>query len=121
MPRFDGTANSATFSPDGTSAAFLRRKDPNNVYDRAYIFVIDNIDNLDHFTEVVTSTNDEVWPESLAFSINTRELYITAESGGAKKLFKIQMTSPTNGFTVAVPTPITTNGVVSSFHVLSSI
>ena len=119
VPGFDGTANSATFSPDGKSAAFLQRKDPKNVYDRAYIFIIHNIDILDHFTEVVTSTSDEVWPESLAFSINSRELYMTAESRGANILFKIQMISPLTGSTVAVPTPITTNGVVSSFHVLS--
>ena len=122
VPGFDGFANSATFSPDGKSAAFLQRKDPNNVYDRANIFIINNIDKLNHFTEVVTSTSDEVWelqPESLGFSINTRELYINAESRGAKRLFKIQMISPTHGYTVAVPTPITTNGVVSSFHALS--
>ena len=122
VPGFDGFASSATFSPDGKSAAFLQRKDPNNVYDRAYIFIIDNIDKLDHFTEVATSTRSEVWelqPESLAFSINAKELYITAESRGTKRLFKIQIISPANGFTVAVPTPITTNGVVSSFHALS--
>ena len=122
VPGFHGTANSATFSPDGKSAAFLQRKDQNNVYDRGYIFIVDNIDKLDHFTEIVTSTSDEVWdlwPETLAFSVNARELYITAESRGSKKLFKIQMTSPTNGSTVAVPSPITTNGVVSSPHGLS--
>ena len=122
VPGFDGTANSATFSPDGKSAAFLQRKNPNNVYDRAYIFIIDNIDKLDHFTKVVTSTSNEVWelqPESLALSINATELYITAESRGAKRLFKVQVTSPTNESIVAVPTPITTSGVVSSFHALS--
>ena len=122
VPGFDGTANSATFSPDGKSAAFLQRKNPKNVYDRAYIFIIDNVDQLDHFTEVVTSTSDEAWelqPESLALSINATELYITAESHGARRLFKLQVNSPTNGSIVAVPTPITTNGVVSSFHSLS--
>ena len=121
VPGFDGFASSATFSPDGKSAAFLQRKDPNNVYDRAYVFIIDNIDKLDHFTEVATSTRSvwELQPESLAFSINAKELYITAESHGTKRLFKIEIISPANGFTVAVPTPITTNGVVSSFHALS--
>lgn len=122
VPGFHGTANSATFSPDGKSAAFLQRKDPKNVYDRAYIFIIGNIDKLDHFTEVVTSTSNEVWellPESLAFSINARELYMTAESRGATRIFKVPTISSTNRSIVAVPTPMTTNGVVSSFHTLS--
>ena len=122
VPGFNGTANSATFSPDGKSAVFLQRKDPENVYDRAYIFIIDNIDNLDHFIEVVTSTSNEVWelqPESLAFSINARELFMTAESRGTTRLFKVQMNSATNGSIIAVPIPKTMNGVVSSFHALS--
>ena len=122
VPGFDGTTNSAKFSPDGKSVAFLQRKDRNNAYDRAEIFIINDIDRLNDITEVVTSTSTEIWglqPESLAFSINARQLYVTAESRGTKRLFKIQINSPTNGSLVAVPTPITTHGAVSSFQAIS--
>lgn len=122
VPGFDGTANSATFSPDGKSAAFLQRRDRNNAYDKGCIFIIEDVDKIDHFTEVMTSTSDEVWelqPESLAFSIDARNLFMTAESCGTKRLFKIRINLPTNGATVALPTQITTKGAVSSFHVLS--
>ena len=123
VPGYDGTANAGTFSPNGKSAAFLQRKDPNNAYARASIFIIENLNKSDHFTEVMTSTSTSVWdlqPDSLAFNTGSRELYITAESRGAKLLFKIPIISPTAGSTtIAVPTPLTANGVISTFHILS--
>ena len=122
VPGLDGSANSARFSPNGKSATFLQRKDLHNVYDRACIFLIEDIGRFDRVTEVVTTTDNGVWdlqPESPAFGIDPSELYVTAESRGAKRLFKIPIVSPANESIVAIPSPITTNGAVSSFHALS--
>ena len=122
IPGFSGTCSSPTFSPDGKSAAFLQTKDPSNAYDNLCIIIVGNIDSLDHMTEVVTSTSSETWdlrPESLAFSSDAKELYITAESRGSKRVFKIQITSHSNNIISAIPTPITAEGVVSSLHALS--
>lgn len=123
MPGFSGTCGSPTFSPDGKSAAFLQTKDLTNVYDNPCIIIIGHIDGLDHMTEVATSTSSETWdlrPESLVFSSDAKELYIIAEHRGSKRVFKIQITSPSNNVIQAVPTPVTTHGVVSSLHALSS-
>lgn len=122
MPGFNGTCSSPTFSPDGISAAFLQTKDPNNSYDNTCIIIIGHIDNLDHMTEVVTSTGSETWdlrPESLAFSSDGKVLYIIADFRGSKRVFKIQVTSRSHNTISAIPTPITTGGVVSSLHALS--
>ena len=121
-PGFDGNSSSPTFSPDGKSAAFLQTKDPNNAYASPCIIIIGHIDSLGHLTEVVTSTSSETWdlrPESLAFSSDAKELYITAEFRGSNRVFKIPITTHSNKIISAVPTPITTDGAVSSLHVLS--
>lgn len=121
-PGFSGTSSSPTFSPDGKSAAFLQSKDPNNAYDNLRIIIVGRINSLDHMTEVVTSTSSETWdlrPEFLAFSSDAKELYIIAESRGSKRAFKIRIRSHSNKVTSAIPTPITTDGVVSSLHALS--
>lgn len=122
MPGFSGTCSSPTFSPDGESAAFLQTKDSSNAYDNLRIIIIGHIDSLDHMTEVVTSTNSETWdlrPESLGFSSDTKELYITAESRGSKRVFKIPIKTHSREIVHAIPTPITADAVVSSLHVLS--
>ncbi|KAF6222463.1 hypothetical protein HO133_001549 [Letharia lupina] len=122
MPGFSGTSGSPTFSHDGKSAAFLQTKDSSNAYDNSSIIIVGNIDSLDHMTEVVTSTSSEKWdlrPESLTFSSDAKELYIIAESRGSKRVFKIQIRSHSNNIILAIPTPITAEGVVSSLHALS--
>lgn len=121
-PGFNGNSSSPTFSPDGKSAAFLQTKDPSNAYANPCIIIIGRIDSLDNMTEVVTSTSSETWdlrPGSLAFSSDAKELYITAESRGSNIVFKIPITSHSNKTISAIPTPITTDGAVSSLHALS--
>ena len=121
VPGFRGGASSPTFSPDGKSAAFLKRKNATH-YDKPRIFVVDDLDNLADLREIHTCSekHKEEWSlraDSVSWSNNGKSLYVMAEDHGRGILFSIPTANTLRG---SIPSPITDGGVVSSVYSLTT-
>ena len=111
----------AVFSPDGKAVAFLAT--PPNDYNNTSIYILSQIEDSTSVREVFdTNTTKEVWAlkaQSIAWSNDSTELYVTAEDRGCGRLFKLPAGEVPGKPRVPKPTALTDNGVVSSFHPLT--
>jgi hypothetical protein len=88
-----GYSASPVFSPDGKSVAFTRMKSIQYESDKPRLLLIPDVTDLTNVQEFYETTDGEGgWdsrPESISWSWNGEELYVTAEENGRGKLFKL--------------------------------
>lgn len=114
-----GYSNSPKFAPNGKSVAFTRMKSDQYESDKPRLLLVPDITNLSNVQEFFETKDGEgSWdlrPDSIAWSNDGEELYITAEENGRGKLFKLPA-SPRHARDL--PTAITNDGTVSAVSVL---
>ncbi|KAJ5032266.1 uncharacterized protein L3040_008874 [Drepanopeziza brunnea f. sp. 'multigermtubi'] len=114
-----GYSGSPVFSPDAKSVAFWRMQDPQYESDKPRLLLwadITDLTNVQEFYE--TSDGEGRWdlkPDSITWSEDGEELYVTAEEKGRGKLFKIPA-SPRRARDL--PVAITHDGAVESVKLL---
>lgn len=95
---FEGRSSNPVFSPDGNSAAFLKRRDITDSNDKNRLIVINNMrDFRAHMAinDMPTQQSEKGWrlsPYSVAWSDDGKELYVVAVEAGIRRLFKIPAT-----------------------------
>jgi len=109
-----GYCGSPVFSPDAKSLAFTRMKSDRYESDKPRLLLIPNLEDLANVQEFYESKDGEgLWdcrPESIIWSGDGKELYVTAEEHGRGKLWKLP-SSPR--LAKDLPTAIITKGAVS--------
>jgi dipeptidyl aminopeptidase/acylaminoacyl peptidase len=114
-----GYSSSPVFSPDSKSIAFARMQSDQYESDKPRLLLVPDITDLSNVQEFF-ETKDGVgkWdlrPDSIAWSKNGEELYVTAEENGRVKLFKLP-SCPRHA--QDLPTPLTEDGTVADIKVL---
>ncbi|KAI5365962.1 putative peptidase S9, prolyl oligopeptidase, catalytic domain, six-bladed beta-propeller, TolB [Septoria linicola] len=93
VPDFEGAAGFPVFNSDGTKAAFLMMKTRGYEADKNHIFVLHDIKDPSRSLErAFSSTTEGEWnrsPASLAWTIDDKQLLMTAEDVGTVKLYSI--------------------------------
>ncbi|KAN0122478.1 dipeptidyl-peptidase-like protein V precursor [Hyaloscypha variabilis] len=114
-----GYSASPVFSPDGKSVAFTRMKSIQYESDKPRLLLIPDVTDLTNVQEFYETTDGEGgWdsrPESISWSWNGEELYVTAEENGRGKLFKLPA-SPRHA--KDLPKAIVSDGTVTEVKVL---
>lgn len=114
-----GYSNGPVFSPDAKSVAFTRMKSDQYESDKPRLLLVPDITdttNVQEFYE--TSDGEGKWdlrPESIVWSKDGEELYVTAEENGRGKLFKLPA-SPRHA--KDLPVSLTDDGTVQEVSVL---
>jgi hypothetical protein len=116
-----GYSGSPVFSPDAKSVAFTRMKSDQYESDKTRLLLVPDITDLTNVQEFF-ETEDGIgkWdlrPESILWSSNGEELYVTAEENGRGKLFKLPA-SPHHA--TELPTAIINDGTVTDTKLLPS-
>lgn len=114
-----GYSNSPVFSPDAKSIAFQRMKDIQYESDKPRLLLIPDISDLTNVQEFYeTKDGKGAWdlkPDTITFSNDGTELYVTAEENGRVKLFKLPA-SPRHA--TKLPEAIVSSGSVTNAKVL---
>ncbi|KAG9236498.1 dipeptidyl-peptidase-like protein V precursor [Amylocarpus encephaloides] len=114
-----GYSASPVFSPNAKSVAFTRMKSDQYESDKPRLLLLPDITDLSNVQEFYETKDGEgKWdlrPESIAWSKDGEELYVTAEENGRGKLFKLPA-SPR--LANDLPEALTDDGTVSDFKVL---
>ncbi|TVY73480.1 Dipeptidyl-peptidase [Lachnellula suecica] len=114
-----GYSSSPVFSPDAKSVAFARMKSDQYESDKPRLLLVPDITDLTNVQEFYETKDGEgKWdlrPESIVWSKDGEELYVTAEENGRGKLFKLPA-SPRHARDL--PTAITSDGTVQDVKVL---
>lgn len=114
-----GYSATPIFSPDAKSVVFTRMRSIQYESDKPRILIVSDImdpSNVQEFYE--TDDGEGGWdlkPETIIFSEDGKELYVTAEEEGRAKLFKLP-SSPR--LAKELPVALTHNGTVSNFQVI---
>jgi dipeptidyl aminopeptidase/acylaminoacyl peptidase len=114
-----GYCSSPVFSPDSKSIAFARMQSDQYESDKPRLLLVPDIEDLSNVQEFY-ETKDGVgkWdlrPETIVWSKNGEELYVTAEENGRGRLFKLPA-SPRHAH--ELPTALTSDGTVADVKVL---
>ncbi|KAI0189020.1 prolyl oligopeptidase [Astrocystis sublimbata] len=116
-----GYSASPTFSRDGNKLAFTRMRHNQYESDKTRLMLIPNIRDLSNVQEFYKTEDGkggwDLRPDSIAWSKDDTELYVTAEEKGRNLLFKLP-SSPLEA--KELPQPLTHEGFVTSFQSLSS-
>ncbi|GAP87371.1 putative prolyl oligopeptidase [Rosellinia necatrix] len=119
--QLQGYSGSPTFSHDGNRLAFTRMRHKQYESDKTRLLLIPDIDDLSNVQEFYKTDNgDGGWdlrPESIVWSNNDSELYVTAEEKGRQLVFKLP-SSPLDA--TELPQPLTKDGAVGNISNLSS-
>ncbi|PQE27168.1 prolyl oligopeptidase protein [Rutstroemia sp. NJR-2017a WRK4] len=114
-----GYSGSPMFSPDAKSVIFTRMKHIQYESDKTRLLLLPDILDLTNVQEFYETKDGEgAWdlrPESITFSNDGSEIYLTAEENGRGKLFKLPA-SPRHA--TQLPEAITNDGVVTDVKVL---
>lgn len=114
-----GYSNTPKFAPNGKSVAFTRMKSDQYESDKPRLLLVPDITDLANVQEFFETKDGEgSWdlrPDSIAWSNDGEELYVTAEENGRGKLFKLP-SSPRHAD--SLPTAITNDGTVKAVSVL---
>lgn len=115
-----GYCGAPTFSHDGTKLAFTRMRHKQYEADKTRLMLIPNIDDLSNVQEFYKTENgDGGWdrsPDSIVWSNDDKELYVTAGKEGRQVVFKL----PSAPLDVKeLPEPLTKDGAVGSVFNLS--
>lgn len=111
-PEAQGASSGATFSPSGKHIAYFQM---NGIYyesDRNILYVADV--NPTNFNVKRLAGDWDRSPDSLAWSKDSRTLFVAAPDLGRKRIFPIPLSARNSH----VPTNITNEGVPTGFHVL---
>lgn len=110
-----GYSGSPVFSPDAKSVAFWRMQNQQYESDKPRLLLWPDVTDLTNVQEFYETPDGEgrwdLKPESIAWSQDGEELYVTAEENGRGKLFKIPA-SPRHARDL--PVAITNDGAVES-------
>ncbi|KAK4251209.1 Alpha/Beta hydrolase protein [Corynascus novoguineensis] len=121
-PGLEGYSNSPVFSHCGRKVAFTRMRSNQYESDKPRLLLVPDISNPDK-TEEFFATTDGIggWdsrPESIAWSHDDAQLYVTAEHRARTILFALPST-PSQATSLPTPVP-TPDGSVSDFRVFAS-
>ena len=112
-------SGSPTFSPDAKSVIFTRMKTDQYESDKPRLLLVPDITDLTNVQEFFETEDGEgKWdlkPESITFSKDGSELYVTAEENGRGKLFKLPA-SPRHAS--ELPVAIVSDGTVTDAKLL---
>lgn len=114
-----GYSNGPVFSPDAKSVVFTRMRSQVYESDKPRLLIVPDISDLTNVQEFFeTKDGAGSWdrkPESVVFSKDGTELYVTAEENGRGKLFKLPA-SPRHA--TSLPKALTNDGTVTDTKVL---
>ncbi|KAF4637987.1 hypothetical protein G7Y89_g80 [Cudoniella acicularis] len=114
-----GYSSSPVFSPNAKSVAFARMRSDQYESDKPQLLLWSDITDLSNVQEFYETEDGEgKWdlrPESIIWSKNGEELYVTAEENGRGKLFKLP-SSPRHA--QELPTALINDGTVTDVKVL---
>lgn len=114
-----GYSNGPVFSPDAKSVVFTRMKSDQYESDKPRLLLVPDITDTTNVQEFYETADGEgKWdsrPESIVWSKDGEELYVTAEENGRGKLFKLPA-SPRHA--KDLPISLTDDGTVQEVSVL---
>ncbi|KAI1455700.1 dipeptidyl peptidase [Annulohypoxylon moriforme] len=115
-----GYSGVPVFSHDGTKVVFKRMRHRQYESDKWRLLLIPDVKDLSNVQEFYKTDDGEgSWdqrPESIVWSNDDEELYVTAEKNGRQILYKLP-SSPLKA--KELPEPLTKDGTVGDFHNLS--
>ena len=113
-----GFSSWPVFSPDGGSVAFTKQKESQYYDAKTRLILIPDIDGPSNVQEFFETTDGKggwhLKPKSIKFSLNGKELYVTARETGRMNLFKLPA-SPRHA--TKLPEALVHNGYVQSAEV----
>ncbi|KAI1166935.1 prolyl oligopeptidase [Nemania serpens] len=116
-----GYSGSPTFSHDGSRLAFTRMRHKQYESDKTRLMLIPDIEDLSNVQEFYKTDDDEggwdLRPDSIVWSNDDTELYVSAEQEGRQLVFKLP-SSPIDAR--ELPKPLTGEGSVGAISNLSS-
>lgn len=93
IPGFEGSSSYPVFSPNGKSIAFLKKQAKRDENDRNRLIVVNDLDKPMPATgDMPQRSSRDGWhlsPQSVSWSGDGVDLYVVAEEGGHRKLFKV--------------------------------
>lgn len=118
--KLQGYSGSPTFSHDGGRLAFTRMRHKQYESDKTRLMLIPDIEDLSNVQEFYETDNGEggwdLRPDSIVWSNDDTELYVTAEKEGRNLVFKL----PSSPFEAKeLPQPLTKEGSIGSIVNLS--
>ncbi|KAI1501789.1 prolyl oligopeptidase [Biscogniauxia marginata] len=118
--QLQGYTGNPVFSHDGTKVAFKRMRHRQYESDKWRLLLLPNVEDLSNVQEFYKTDDGEgAWdlrPESIVWSNDDKELYVTAEKEGRQLLFKLPST-PLEA--KELPRPLTKSGTASNFFNLA--
>ncbi|KAI1824526.1 prolyl oligopeptidase [Xylaria intraflava] len=116
-----GYSGAPTFAHDGSKLAFTRMRHKQYESDKTRLMLIPNIENLSDVREFYKTDDGEggweLRPDSIVWSIDDTELYVTAEQHGRQLVFALPSVP---GDAKELPQPLTKEGSVASISNLSN-
>ena len=122
----DGAATGPVFSPDGTSAVYLKMKTNGYEADKNRVIIVADVKDPSSAVETLQGANgDGLWdrsPSSILWSNDARTLYLSAEDEGRTLLFKMPLPSfPTASHNFqSIPQRLTSTGAVIAVYNLGT-
>ncbi|KAI1003572.1 Dipeptidyl-peptidase 5 [Podosphaera aphanis] len=114
-----GYSNAPVFSPNGKSVVFTRMKSDSYESDKPRLLLIPDITDLSNVQEFFETDDGEgrwdLRPESITWSLDGKQLFVTAEEHGRVKLFKL---SSSPHLALDLPVAIINDGTVTDVKVL---
>ena len=93
IPGFEGCSSYPLFSPIGTSIAFLKKQARREDIDKNRLIVLNDLDKpMPAVGDLPQKSSRVGWhlsPQSISWSDDGTDIYVTAEEDGQRKLFKV--------------------------------
>ncbi|KAK4461269.1 dipeptidyl-peptidase 5 [Cladorrhinum samala] len=123
-PGLEGYSNSPVFSHSGKKVAFTRMKSNQYESDKTRLLVVPDISDLSKPAQEFYATEDgkggwDSRPDSILWSLNDSELFVTAEQTGANVIFKLP-SSPSEADKLPESVRSIDSGSVADIKILST-